>query len=326
MQLTFRLPALALLLAALPLAAGCGCSDTCRYASDGTCDDDRYTTGQGRRLVCPRGTDCTDCGARIACSPSLPPYPPGGAPSPPVDWNFDARHLHFMAIFMGCFGGLWTGCVCVGGFRTGFDIAVRRRLKSSAAHKATGKVAERFTRRVSSGKNTQRTAHLMEVTFSADNGRTVSGRIREPRTMRAEIEVPSGAWEKTSVGEPWPMVYLGVEPRCCDQDPPPEMSSFAFCWITSCSPIFAALGVCFLLFMTGRSGYALVCYGVVFLLFMGCLAKGWFKPEYSGWYEDDNNSSRSSTPSTADRVQPVGEDAGNYFAAVAAAKHRKAEA
>jgi hypothetical protein len=36
-----------------------GCTDTCPHANDGECDDGRPGSVTG---VCPRGTDCTDCG------------------------------------------------------------------------------------------------------------------------------------------------------------------------------------------------------------------------------------------------------------------------
>eukprot|EP00966_Prymnesium_polylepis_P001437 32991-Prymnesium_polylepis.1 len=41
-------------------AAGAGCADTCRFASDGNCDDG----GAGSEFYeCSLSSDCTDCGA-----------------------------------------------------------------------------------------------------------------------------------------------------------------------------------------------------------------------------------------------------------------------
>eukprot|EP00966_Prymnesium_polylepis_P275538 6366384-Prymnesium_polylepis.1 len=49
-----------------------GCTDTCHYPTDGICDDG----GDGSTYnVCPLGSDCTDCGVRVA-SPSSPPGAP----------------------------------------------------------------------------------------------------------------------------------------------------------------------------------------------------------------------------------------------------------
>jgi hypothetical protein len=48
------------------------CTETCRYSSDGDCDDG----GSGSEYFgyCDLGTDCTDCGSR--CSHPSPPWPP----------------------------------------------------------------------------------------------------------------------------------------------------------------------------------------------------------------------------------------------------------
>ena len=57
------------------------CTDTCHYESDGDCDDG----GQGAEYSsCELGTDCADCGSRVASS-SLPPslMPSSASPAPP---------------------------------------------------------------------------------------------------------------------------------------------------------------------------------------------------------------------------------------------------
>lgn len=49
-----------------------GCSDTCRWANDGACDDG----GEGADYsVCERGTDCGDCGPRAAAAAPEPDAP-----------------------------------------------------------------------------------------------------------------------------------------------------------------------------------------------------------------------------------------------------------
>eukprot|EP00966_Prymnesium_polylepis_P159099 3676920-Prymnesium_polylepis.1 len=72
---------------ALPSPAGCG--ETCSYSADGDCDDG----GAGAEFTaCLIGTDCTDCGVRLAqppppSPPATPPVvvapPPPGMPPPP---------------------------------------------------------------------------------------------------------------------------------------------------------------------------------------------------------------------------------------------------
>ena len=58
------------------------CEDSCpevNWVRDGTCDDG----GPGSQYAeCPIGTDCTDCGDRLAPSPP-PSTPPSASPSPP---------------------------------------------------------------------------------------------------------------------------------------------------------------------------------------------------------------------------------------------------
>ena len=55
------------------------CTDTCKWSSDGLCDDG----GPGSQYPwCAYGTDCTDCGVRFA-APSSPPRAPDPLPPPP---------------------------------------------------------------------------------------------------------------------------------------------------------------------------------------------------------------------------------------------------
>ena len=64
------------------LSATIVCDDSCpeiNWVRDGTCDDG----GSGSEYaVCPTGSDCTDCGDRVAPSPP-PGAPPSASPSPP---------------------------------------------------------------------------------------------------------------------------------------------------------------------------------------------------------------------------------------------------
>ena len=51
------------------------CTDTCRYASDGACDDG----GEGSDYaLCELGTDCADCGPRGGGDDGSSTSPPGG--------------------------------------------------------------------------------------------------------------------------------------------------------------------------------------------------------------------------------------------------------
>ena len=55
------------------------CTETCKWSSDGLCDDG----GPGSEYPwCAYGTDCTDCGVRFA-APSSPPRAPDPLPPPP---------------------------------------------------------------------------------------------------------------------------------------------------------------------------------------------------------------------------------------------------
>ena len=55
------------------LQAAIVCIDSCRYATDGDCDDG----GPGAEYYhCSLGFDCTDCGSRAPSPPLLPPSPP----------------------------------------------------------------------------------------------------------------------------------------------------------------------------------------------------------------------------------------------------------
>ena len=53
------------------------CLNTCRYASDGDCDDGG---SGGEYSACSPCTDCEDCGPRSGCSTHPPPPPPPGPP------------------------------------------------------------------------------------------------------------------------------------------------------------------------------------------------------------------------------------------------------
>ena len=65
--------------APLPPALGYECEESCRFSSDGICDDG----GEGSAFAaCEIGTDCVDCGPRLDLPPPSP-YPPGDAPRPP---------------------------------------------------------------------------------------------------------------------------------------------------------------------------------------------------------------------------------------------------
>ena len=66
------LPVLAALILLLPHGDAL-CEDTCdSFANDGVCDDG----GPGADYdICPLGSDCADCGTRIAPAPSPPQSP-----------------------------------------------------------------------------------------------------------------------------------------------------------------------------------------------------------------------------------------------------------
>lgn len=59
------------------------CSNMCDLSGDFQCDDggDNSTYSQ-----CEYGTDCIDCGPRVALAPSPPPLPPSQPPSQPLGW------------------------------------------------------------------------------------------------------------------------------------------------------------------------------------------------------------------------------------------------
>lgn len=69
--------------AVLALLGGCEqtyCTDTCRFAGDGICDDGRDVA---YNALCARGTDCGDCGPNLEALPAEDAYPGGyGAPEP----------------------------------------------------------------------------------------------------------------------------------------------------------------------------------------------------------------------------------------------------
>ena len=75
-----------------PMPLFYACSETCNYASDGLCDDGAGENSPGAEYSsCYPGTDCTDCGPRLASAPPPPPpltppsplEPPAPPPSPP---------------------------------------------------------------------------------------------------------------------------------------------------------------------------------------------------------------------------------------------------
>jgi hypothetical protein len=72
-----------------------GCTDTCRWAADGECDDG----GEGALYsVCALGTDCSDCGARAASSGSTPMPTPSEPEDPAISVPYAGLDLDGMSI------------------------------------------------------------------------------------------------------------------------------------------------------------------------------------------------------------------------------------
>ncbi|MFK7986977.1 MAG: hypothetical protein AB8I08_13210 [Sandaracinaceae bacterium] len=86
-----------------PTPAAEGCSDTCRYANDGECDDG----GPGASYAaCALGTDCGDCGPRSGDTrtPPPPPEPAASICSDTCTWANDGECDD------GGFGAEYAGC------------------------------------------------------------------------------------------------------------------------------------------------------------------------------------------------------------------------
>ena len=81
-----------------------GCDDLCHYPADGICDDG----GEGSTYdVCPLGSDCTDCGLRVASPPS--PFGPSQPPGPPPPHVYSQLELSGqLCPSLSAAGGIYT--------------------------------------------------------------------------------------------------------------------------------------------------------------------------------------------------------------------------